>query len=182
MKIEDMKGPRVASEDIPIGRVVKSLDFIKATKASVVYDYEPLYKKKKPLSYAFYMEDTPMILTTMYDGEKETEHRVMRGDVILTGADREQWAMSLPKFIERYNVIETSVMTRPVHVMVAQVPNAVFIKHRLPIPYYFTAPWNERMALEPGDFLIKEPVGRTKTDGYYRVAQKAFFKSYLVNI
>jgi hypothetical protein len=164
------------TKDVPIERVAKALSFTKATKMSVVYEYEPNYKKKKANTFAFYLEDAPMTLTTVVDGNVETTHTVSRGDVILTGGLKEQWAMTMPEFIERYNVIETAAMTRPVHRFVAEVPNAVFTKFRLPIPYYFTAPWKERMTMEPGDYLVKD--GR----GYYRVARKAFFKTYLVNV
>jgi hypothetical protein len=157
-----------------IQQVVRELTFHSAIKKSIVYEYEPDYKKKKPNTYSIYLKETPFVLETKLQDGKETTKTIHRGDFIMTGIEKEQWSMDPLAFFERYNVVDGSALTKPIPRKIAIVPKAVFTKLNLSNPFPFEAPWKETMLLKPGDVLVKDD------KGYYRIEKNIFYQTYIL--
>lgn len=136
-----------------------------------------------PMTFA--VCQSPCTVTTVIHGQYETKNTARRGDVIIKGVCGEVYVLDALKFRYLYEIVGGDLST-PSHVsgllatprqddgfhrisrMVAEVSPEC-----LPKPIMFTAPWNEHMVLNPGDFLVKD--GK---NGFYRIEREAFFGSY----
>lgn len=134
--------------------------------------FETVIKKPQETIYRIYEKDTPMTLVTKVNGIIETTHNIQRGDVILTGPNKEKWGMSFKEFLKRYDIKDGKAYPRPIVRKAACVSKELFTSLKLPNPYSFEAPWKETMYLKPGDYLIKDK------KGYYRVEKRIFHQTY----
>lgn len=157
--------------DSDIKKIAKQLQFKKATKKKIKYEYASTIEDLKPKSFTICNQDGTPIVTKLA-GQIETKNTANKGDIVISGPFGETYVMSVIKFIQLYDVNKAVAtprqdMTR----MIAEVPKSI-----LKSPITFKSPWNEDMILNPGDFLVRD--GPNNKNGFYRIERSTFLKTY----
>ena len=153
-----------------------SLTFVKAIKKPIWYRRVASHVDAPTDTFYVNMSVDSFELTTTLNGEVETVGTAKLGDVIMTGADREQYIVSSVKFPTLYDLDNRGniAIPKPLPRLVAQATDAAFKKAGITSDHImFWAPWGEKMLLKKGDYLVNDGLYK-----YYRIEQSAFKKTY----
>ncbi len=114
------------------------------------------------------------VIVTELNGAKETEKTLGKDDVVLKNLDShgEEYSPGKEHFEKNYEVTGE----KQGKWMKAKAKGKVTGFEYKGEPITFTAPWNEEMVCNEGDFLVS-PVGGKHTD-IYRIEKDAFGKTY----
>lgn len=108
---------------------------------------------------------------TIIEGQLETKNTAKENDVVVKGLKGEEYIIRHDKFKARY-----TVNTPVTDIFTSYEPNATCIAFQYTgESLLFTAPWNEDMIVNSGDFLatLDEQVSEV-----YRIEKDAFYKTY----
>lgn len=110
-------------------------------------------------------------IVTVIDGKVETQNTAKENDVIVKGLKGEEYIIGHEKFKARYAVINPVTDT-----FTSYEPNGTCIAYEYEgESIVFTAPWNEDMILNKGDFLATTD---ETVPEVYRIERSAFYQTY----
>lgn len=136
--------------------------------------------RKKTNVFAKKAEGGEKIETVTADG-KETVNTANPGDYLVknqTGA-QEMYIISPEKFRKRYAFLrkaddEFAEYRATGEITGLELTASILRELELPDPFYFEAPWGEKMIAREGDYLAAPP----DQSEMYRIARKEFLETY----
>lgn len=150
--------------------ILAALPYQPTRKKPLRYKFVDLSKTERAqmpaMSYGVNPQSGVQVVTVLPDG-KETTNVAESGDIIMSGASREQYVIKAAKFPKLY----TGTIGSPV--TPEQSPRMV-ARYTGTEPVTFQASWGEQMVLKPGDYVVREADGKN----YYRIAKAEFERTY----
>jgi hypothetical protein len=115
-------------------------------------------------------------ITTILEGEKETDNVAKKGDMIVKsqGKNKEQYIISLKKLKERYKKLKGTPDADGFEEYVAT--GTTFGFRYSGDSFKFEAPWGEDMLVNEGDFLCSP--SKYDLSDLYRIEKGAFKETY----
>ncbi|WP_213348010.1 PGDYG domain-containing protein [Candidatus Vampirococcus lugosii] len=143
------------------------LKFFPVMKKKLLYNFVKSIEDMPTMSYTI-VKDKKNILTiiTNTSNGNETINNAKEGDIIISGIRGEKYVIEGNTFS---NLYEGEIGS---DIYPEQSPRyvAIYTGNK---QFHFKAPWGENVLLNPGDYIIKEDVGK-----YYVIAKEEFEITY----